>query len=154
MKLIYYLLFVLTTAIVLSCSQTAEEIEKEFINSKIDTFEHIGDEQWMVVLPGLGCKGCIQEGEAFMVNHINNKKIKFVLTRVESIKLLEQKTGVKIKEHNNIFIDRENYFELSNNNSIYPLIIELKEKKMSKYEFQSPANGMAFERLSDRLAMN
>jgi len=89
-----------------------------------------------------------------MVNHINNKKVKFVLTRVESIKLLEQKTGVKIKEHNNIFIDRENYFELSNNNSIYPLIIELKEKKMSKYEFQSPANGMAFERLSDRLAMN
>jgi hypothetical protein len=106
------------------------------------------------VLPGLGCKGCIQEAEEFMRNNVSAKQVLFVLTKVESLKLLQHKIGINIKEHNNIYIDKSDYFDLPTDNTIYPLIIELENNKMINYEFQSPKNGMAFAKFSERLKTN
>lgn len=134
-----------------SCNKTESEIEKDYLDDQVANLKTLKDEKWIVVLPGLGCKGCIQEAEAFMSKNINNKQIFFVLTKVESIKLLQQKTGIQINDHQNIYIDNENHFEIPSENGIYPLIIQLDNKKIKNYEFQSPKNGMAFSKLDDRL---
>lgn len=137
-----------------SCHKTQSEIEKDYLDERMRSLKALKDKKWVVVLPGLGCKGCIQEGEAFMSKNIDNKQILFVLTKVESIKLLQQKTGVQVSDHQNIFIDEENHFEVPSENGIYPLIIQLDGQKIKNYEFQSPKNGMAFAKLDDRLSFN
>lgn len=145
------ILFLLT---ITSCSKKQEEIEFDFLYQKIENFDVKENIKWIVVLPGLGCKGCIQEGEEFMRSNIAEKQVLFVLSKVESIKLLQQKIGINIKDHDNIYIDRNNYFDLPTDNTIYPLIIELEKRKMINYEFQSPKNGMAFSKFSEKLKTN
>lgn len=134
-----------------SCQKTVSEIERDYLDERVGSLKALKHEKWIVILPGLGCQGCIQEGEAFMSKNISNKEILFVLTKVESIKLLQQKTGIKISNHQNIYVDRENHFEIPSANGIYPLIIQLEDKKIKGYEFQSPQNGMAFAKLGDKL---
>jgi len=144
--------FIMLCALLLfSCSQTTQEIEQNYLKKKIANFDPGTHKKYIVVLPGLGCKGCIQEGEYFMQQNIQNKDILFVLTRAESLKLLEQKTEVKLKQHNNIYIYNENYFDLPTDNVIYPLIMELENDQLKGYQFQSPKNGMAFQKLTDSL---
>jgi hypothetical protein len=147
-KLLYGLLAIIT---LFSCNKSPKEIEADYVNSEIVNLKPGPEKKWVVVLPGLGCKGCIQEGEFFMQQHISNNKILFLLTKVESVKLLEQKTGIKIKNHQNVLIDRNNSFDLPSDNSIYPLIVEVSGKKVLKYQFQSPQNANAFAMLNDQL---
>ena len=87
---------------------------------------------------GMGCHGCIQEAEFFMKKHISNEKILFVLTNIESLKILQQKTGVEIKSHPNVYIDWNNQFKLPTDHSIYPCVIQVNKGKLQQYAFQSP----------------
>ena len=58
----------------IACSQNVEKIEKKHLDKAIkETNIDIDDYQWGVVLPGLGCHGCIQVAEVFMRGHITNK---------------------------------------------------------------------------------
>ncbi len=68
--------------------------------------------QWIVILPGTGCHGCIQDGEFFMKKNIGNNKVLFILTKISSLKILQQKLGLQIKDHSNIYIDKENIFDM------------------------------------------
>lgn len=137
--------------IICSCKQNTSELESNYIQEKINNFDNLKDKDWVVILPGLGCKGCIQEGEAFIAKHINKKNVLFFLTRVESIKLLQNKLSLTLADHDNIYIDRTGYFDLPTDNGIYPIIIELRNDKILRHEFQSPENGMAFNRLEELL---
>jgi hypothetical protein len=135
-----------------SCSNSErkeKKIEIESLTQALGKISVNSTFKWIVVLPGLGCDGCIQEGEAFMKKHIENKEILFVLTKIYSIKILEQKIGVDVSEHTNIYIDRINEFDIPTMNSIYPCIIRIKDGKIVSYEFQSPINGMAFNKLQN-----
>lgn len=129
-----------------SCKKSDKEIEVENLVTAIKESKIKGDFKWIVLLPGLGCNGCIQEGEAFMRDNIHFD-ILFVLTKISSLKILQQKTGIKLKEHSNIYIDKENIFDLPTENSIYPCIIQLENGKIIDHEFQSPRNGAAFRKL-------
>lgn len=132
-----------------SCKKSEKEIETEYLTTAVGQAKVDSDIQWVVVLPGLGCHGCIQEGEAFMRDHIENKEILFVLTNISSLKILQQKIGIKIEEHPNVYVDRENIFNIPTDNSIYPCIIQMKNDKIANHEFQSPKNGAAFRKLKD-----
>lgn len=145
---------ILFLLILIACSKTQEQIEYDFLYQKVIDFKSKENKKYIVVLPGLGCKGCIQEGEEFMRNNISNKKVLFVLSKVESLKLLQQKIGINISGLDNIYVDRDNYFDIPTDNTIYPLIIELEDSKMIHYEFQSPKNGMAFSKFSEKLKAN
>lgn len=140
--------------ILISCRKSQKEIEFDYINDKVESLKFGSNIKWIVILPGLGCNGCIQEGEEFMRKNVNQDQILFVLVKVESLKLLQQKVGLNIKNYNNIVIDKSNNFNLPTDNAIYPLIIELEDKKMVNYEFQSPKNGMAFSKFSEKLKAN
>ncbi|MBW7941605.1 MAG: hypothetical protein H3C64_04220 [Candidatus Kuenenia stuttgartiensis] len=107
--------------------------------------------EWVVILPGLGCPGCIQEGEAFMQQFIDSTKVFFVLTKIESLKILQQKIGKSLKDRKNVYIDKQGIFDIPTDNSIYPCIIQLKDGKIIKHQFQSPENSQAFEWLKIQL---
>ena len=96
-KYVYILLIVFNIIpVFISCKKSEKEIETEHLSKAIEQAWVDSDYRWIVVLPGMGCHGCIQEGEAFMRENIENKNILFVLTNTSSLKILQLKTGVKI----------------------------------------------------------
>lgn len=143
----YVTLICLITASVFigSCAKTDADKENEIIQSGINDIKLDPQYNWMVVLPGLGCKGCIQEAEAFMRDYLDRQNILFVLTKVQSLKILQQKIKNSIWGRKNVYIDKDGYFDIPTNNSIYPIIVQIKGGKAVAHQFQSPSNGQAFE---------
>ena len=74
----------------------------------------------------------------------------YVLTNLSSLKIFQQKTGITIKDHPNIYVDRENLFVVPTNNSIYPCVIQLKEGQIAEHTFQSPQT-VIFQQLKQHL---
>jgi hypothetical protein len=104
-----------------------------------------------LVLPGLGCHGCIQEAEVFMQQYITDRRILFVMTKISSLKILQQKTEVRLEKHPNIYVDRENQFDIPTDNRIYPCVVYMKDGKVDDYSFQRPGND-AFHVLENVIA--
>ena len=144
-KVLIILMFSIT-----ACRQNIEKIERQYLDKTIKEVNIDGDYRWVIILPGLGCHGCIKEGEVFMKEHITDKRILFLVTKVSSIKILQQKTGVSFDEHSNIFIDRNNLFDIPTDNRIYPCVVELKNGEVINHSFQSPKNA-AFHQLEQQL---
>jgi hypothetical protein len=135
-----------------SCNKKVEkDLESDYLTSFLKDTPLRENTEWVVILPGLGCHGCIQEAELFMKNNIGNKNILFILTSVESLKILETKTGVKIKDQTNVYLDKDNSFNIGTSNAIYPCIVQLDNGNIRAYEFQSPSNGQAFATLQSRI---
>lgn len=65
------ILFLILTA----CKKSDKELEMEQISSAVKDLTLNPKITWLVLLPNLGCKGCIQEGEAFMKESIKNKDV-------------------------------------------------------------------------------
>ena len=144
-RLIFIVVFFLV-----SCHQNTKKIEKKHFSKAIEQISVDTQYKWIVVLPGMGCNGCILEAEFFMKNHIEDRRILFVLTRLSSLKIFQQKTGISIDEHPNIFVDRNNLFSIPTNNSFYPCVILLNNGKHSSHSFQDPSNA-AFRNLEENL---
>lgn len=106
---------------------------------------------WVVILPGLGCNGCIQEGEAFMRDYVDSANIFFILTKVQSLKILQLKIGKTINNRANVYIDQDGFFNIPTKNVVYPCIAQLKDGNIVAHQFQSPANSQAFEWLRTQL---
>lgn len=148
-----YIIIILSACMstcVYSCKDVKNQAEIEFFKNAISSIPESKNYNWIVVLPELGCHGCIQEGEYFIKQNVSNQNIFYVLTNISSMKIFQQKTGIKIREHNNIYIDRNNLFNLKTNNSIYPCIIEQKDGEIIECKFQSPQSA-AFQRLSRQI---
>ncbi|MDR0572691.1 MAG: hypothetical protein LBG96_01445 [Tannerella sp.] len=61
---------ILTGLIVMvsSCHKSPEKVEMDFLSKAIERIDENHSYQWIVVLPGLGCHGCIQEAEILCSN--------------------------------------------------------------------------------------
>lgn len=131
--------------------ESDNDVEIEFITAGLKKANPGTGNQWIVILPGLGCNGCIQEGEAFMRDFVDSSGIYFILTKVQSFKILQQKIGKNLSGRGNVFVDKDGIFSLPTPNAIYPCIIQLKEGEIVRHQFQSPSNGQAFEWLKMQL---
>jgi len=120
-----------------SCLNRTKELEKESLTNAIKNYYVKSQYKWIVILPGVGCHGCIQEGEFFMKKHISNTKILFVLTNITSLKIFQQKTGLVIRKHSNVYIDKDNSFKVITENAVYPCVVYIKNGIIQKYNFQS-----------------
>jgi hypothetical protein len=137
-----------------SCQKSDKEIESHFLESAIEAADTENKYNWLVILPGLGCTGCIQEAEAFMQENVENREILFVLTKIQSLKILEKKIELKIENHPNILVDRSNSFVVPTRHNIYPCIIQLENGKLKMHGFQSPETSQAFEKLRNQIEYN
>ena len=131
-------LLILSLFIIFSCKKDIKDTERDYISKTIINLNVDKNIKWVFLLPGLGCDGCIKNGEAFMRDNVSNTNILFVLTKIESFKILENKIGIKIKEHKNVFVDKNDEINIPTDNAIYPCIISVKNGKIIDYQFQSP----------------
>lgn len=134
------MLYVFLFLFFVACKENPEEVEKAFLNKAIEQMDISMNYQWIVIIPGAGCHGCIQEGELFMKRNIEKQNILYILTKTSSVKILQQKTGVRLDEHPNIYLDTYKQFDIPTNNTIYPCIIKMKNGKVESHSFQSPSN--------------
>lgn len=154
MKNAYYILTLIILSLTISsCEKSKEEVEADYIDGFISNLDVNEKFKWVVVLPGLGCHGCIQTAEAFMQENVTNEEILFVLTQTKSIKLLENKIDVKLSGRSNIYVDRERSFDLPSKNVIYPCIINVEKGVFLTHQFQSPSNE-GFEKLEKKLQLS
>lgn len=144
------LIVILIVISIISCKKGEYEIENEYLEKNIKTVSLGNSVKWVVILPGMGCHGCIREGESFMVENINNTNILFILTKTESLKILQNKLEIKLKNHSNIYIDSKEVFNIPTINNVYPCIVKITNGEIISHEFQSPGNN-AFENLTNRL---
>lgn len=128
-------------AIFVSCKDSTEKIEMEFLTRTFDSSSiQLRNYKWIIILPGIGCHGCVQEGELFMKRNIDKHNVLYILTRLSSIKILQQKIGINLKECSNIYIDRDDMFFIPTENAIYPCVIKLENGKIISHIFQNPRN--------------
>lgn len=143
-------LLLVALVLLTNCKKNEKNFEKDYISSIINTVVISDTVKWVIILPGMGCHGCIREGEVFMKDNIDNNTIFFILTKVESTKILQQKLEVNLKKYTNVYIDDKDNFKVPTKNSVYPCVVYLKGKKIESYEFQSPKND-AFKKLRDKI---
>ncbi|MDQ6527673.1 hypothetical protein [Flavobacterium sp. LHD-85] len=95
----------------------------------------------IIVLPGSGCDGCISEGETFLAENYKNDEYLFVLTNINSLKIISHKIGIDVTKYSNIYIDDNNVFS-KKNNLIYPLVAfySCDSTKVSYIKIQKPGN--------------
>ena len=149
MKKIILLPIVLIFVLSISCKKSEKELENEYILTVVDKVPMSKTTKCLIILPGLGCHGCIQEGEVFMRDNIKNTDFYFVLTKFESLKILQNKIGVKFKEHSNIYIDAKEGISIPTNNSVYPCVVYIENGEVKSHEFQAPGSN-AFDNLKKR----
>ena len=94
MKKVSFYFLVLCTLLCSSCNKERQQ-EIDYINHVLSEHPELSDYNWLVIIPGVGCNGCIQEGEYFLKKHVSDKTIGFVLTNISSLKILQQKTGCR-----------------------------------------------------------
>ena len=136
-----------------SCREKQSKIEQNFLSAAISDLNNKNSYEWIVILPGLGCTGCIEEAELFMGEYLDINEILFVLTKTESLKILQRKINRRLKNYSNIHYDKQSELVVPTNNSIYPCILELKNNKIVSIEFSTPDNPLAFERLKRYVQM-
>lgn len=150
-----YLICLTLVSVFLTCTSCNElkspNVEERYIHDFLRKITLPSGTEWVIILPGLGCHGCIQEGEAFMKDNINKKGVFFVLTSVESLKMLQRKINIDIKKQKNVYVDIDNMFQMPSNNRIYPCIVRLDGGEVQECQFQSPKNSQAFHSLESRL---
>ena len=109
-----------------------------------------------VILPEVGCAGCIASGVSFFLENKaffanSQKKNLIVFTSVNSQKMLLRTLELDSLQDFYCHLDLKNDYSVDGDNSIYPLVLYLKNGKIVKAEFQSPYSGDVIEQLERKL---
>lgn len=157
MKYKKFLFFLLLSIVMASCrgnNETTEEIV-EYYKKKGITFDK--EVECCVILPEVGCEGCIAAGVQLFLDNKESflktqKKNLIVFTKINSLKMLLRTLGLSSLEDFNCYLDLKNDYSVVGENSIYPLILHLKDGKITKAEFQSPYSNDVIGQLYEELA--
>lgn len=93
-----------------------------------------------VIIPNQGCEGCISTAEAFVKNNIaKSDSIRYIFTRIQSVKLLRIKLGSNVISSSKVLLDTANMIEYPDKGKeIYPMIVTVKDHQISRIAYQSP----------------
>lgn len=156
MKIKYLIFIYFIVFIISSCSERNNEMKsiiKEFHDRKIKFSENT---KYLIILPEVGCGGCISEGTDFIKKNIerfncNNDELRAAFTSIKSKKLLLRALEIDSFDNYCFEIDEDNKYRINNPKSIYPLILYLNKGKINHIEFQSPDNPNAFNTLESHI---
>jgi hypothetical protein len=139
-------LFATISTALLSCSHDLQKSPP--IKRIINEFGNGNRFDAALLIPMAGCPGCISGAEMFVKKNLDNCKILFLFTRINSEKTLRSKLGVDALPENLIF-DRENRFALAPDfpESEYPVVIYFNRDNKSSLDAISPDNYVAYEKL-------
>lgn len=117
------------------------QVDEAFASAikRIDAREKIGSRKAYLVIPHTGCSGCINEAEKIFVSTIGiSKHVGFVLTRIESVKILKSKFGIADFHVAGILLDKQNLFENPHLRSIYPRVYIIENNHVDRIIEVSP----------------
>ena len=101
--------------------------------------------EFCIVLPEVGCTGCISGTLYSILENKSSfssmqKKNLIVFTAVNSRKMLLRNMQVDSIGELNCIVDMENKYLLDTNDKIYPIIMTVREGKITEAMIQSPDN--------------
>jgi hypothetical protein len=134
MKNKYFMLFILSF-LCFSCeNNTYNDVITKKINYMLQNENDNYD--YVVIIPGSGCTGCITNAETYFLNHVANNSIKFVFTAILSKKTLQLRLQKENLNRKNVFIDNSNSFYLHGfHEKNYPVIAKISNKKVINVDF-------------------
>ncbi len=96
-----------------------------------------------LVLPEVGCGGCIAGGVNFLLDNkekfsSKQKKNIVMLTAIHSKKLLYRNLEINSPDELNCIIDSGNKYLVKGHNKLYPMVLKLDNGNIESVEFQSP----------------
>lgn len=131
-----------------SCS-TENKKNEEYLSKRVHAlmptlnkcYSHI------IIIPGSGCSGCITVAEDFLKTQYNNPECLFILTSINSLKIINHKIGVNLSQLSNVILDYDNVYSRYKM-SMYPIVINYncKENKVKCFVYQKPGSN-AFDQL-------
>lgn len=79
-----------------------------------------------VIIPGTGCAGCITHAEMLLHENIElSDRVCFVLTNIESLKMLRNKLGNDVLDRVNVVLDKDDHFFEGELISTFPKVLIL-----------------------------
>lgn len=113
-----------------SCGNGYEQFfkqeSKEVFGNKLQNYSRI------ILIPGIGCTGCISSAEKYFQKNVNDSSCLYIFTNYISFKGLGLRLGGKENlSRQNVYLDSNNVFMPSCfNESSYPLQISLENGKV------------------------
>jgi hypothetical protein len=114
----------------INCTRRAYNVE---IAEKVEMLleKDTLDYDYIVIIPGSGCSGCISIAEQFFLDNVSDGKMKFILTKNASKKGLILRLHEENLKRENVLVDIDNNFYLIGyEEKIYPIIASVKKKKV------------------------
>lgn len=132
-----------------SCNEKSAISENKLLKALKEIHgDEVERQKVFLIIPNVGCPGCISSTESFMVlNSQNDRGLKFILTNFKSFKQLKLKIGSETLNSNNIFLDHDNIMGKYNINSIYPIVVFFKNDGIYDIEFVNPENELIFSKI-------
>lgn len=131
-----YLLF-LYIVIICSCSQIKEDYADMVVRKLEEKNINLANYSHIVVIPELGCGGCISEAEKFFREN-REQSILFIFTKISSMKEIRLRLG-KMIEQKNVLIDNEQlYVSKEEEINVYPIIIDIRCISQKTWYFLEP----------------
>lgn len=130
--------FFISCLFLLSCAPRHEEVLKAL--QALDT--QMLSTGYYVIIPNQGCEGCISTAESFVRQHYASKQhIKYVFTRVSSLKLLKIKLGSDVTGSHKVLLDTANTIRYPDHgNEIYPMIVHIRDRHITNITYQRPGS--------------
>lgn len=140
-----YLLFD-CIVLVCSCSQIKEDYADMVVRRLEENDVNLTNYSHVVVIPELGCGGCISEAENFFREN-TEENILFIFTKISSMKEMRLHLG-KLIEQKNVLIDNERlYVSEKEEMNVYPIIIDIRCISRKTWYFLEP--GVSYKSLLD-----
>ncbi len=140
-------LFIILLLLFSACTS----ITNKFFETAIIQYKDVIDADGiLLIIPSVGCTGCITGAEYFINENFNKyPNAIYVFTNISSVKLMKLKMPlVPFDTSNNIIIDTMNkFYDTNNPNKIYPTVIHIKNHKVVSIDYISPEQKLSVEEL-------
>lgn len=131
---------------ILLCNCSTEE--KEYAENVVATLRkndvNLTEYSHVVVIPNVGCGGCISEAEHFFREN-KEQDILFVFTKISSVKSLRLRLGDMINQKNVLIDSKSLYASQKEEINVYPVIIDIRNENKYTWHFLEP--GVSYEKI-------
>ena len=114
-------------------------LDKFYSNTLMKDYPNANGYKYYIVIPHMGCPGCISQAEEFLLQNQNSGDFFIIITNFSSKKSLRLKYGNVLFSCNNILIDSTNkYFAFDHERNVYPMSIKLENNRIINIDHGIP----------------
>lgn len=84
----------------------------------------------ILIIPGVGCSGCISQAEYFFHDNMHDDNHLFIFTGIEDIKMFKFQIADSLWDNENVIVDKNNKIMDSGYDSVYPCYLKVGERNV------------------------